>query len=227
VGKKDKSAFTYLQNYGQPVTMCHYAWYIHGGRENILVDAGSSIEYAAALGNSYQQVQTLDAGLNQLGLSCGDIDLVVVTHLHYDHIGEASKLYKARFLVQKDELEFGRNPHPIFASGYCTPFFDNIKFEIIDGDMIISDTISVIKTPGHTPGGQSVIIQTAKGVAVISGLCALRDNFYPINTKLSVVAPTIHTNIMIAYENMLKLKAMKAILIAPHDAEYMHKKSIP
>ena len=229
-GKRDKCVFTYLHNFGLKTLVGQYVWYIEGTKEKILVDAGSSAEYAAKLGQPYQEVQTLEAGMKKLGLSPGDIDLVIMTQLHYDHVAQAAKLPRARFLVQKDELEFARNPHPIFASAYSRAFLEGLKFEVIDGDARICDEVSVIKTPGHTAGGQSVVIKTAKGKVVISGLCTIRENFEPppvVRQTMPVIAPGIHINVIQAYENVLKVKNMADIVIAIHDAEYLEKATVP
>ncbi len=226
-GERDRSVWTYLRNFGQPITVGQYVWYIQGTKETILVDAGSSTEHAAKLGQSYKEVQTVDSGLSKLGLSTGDIDLVILTHLHYDHVAQASRFPKARFLIQKDELAFARNPHPVFALAYPKAFFDGLRFEVIDGDTRVCDEVSVLKTPGHTPGGQSVSIKTAQGIVIISGLCTIRENFEPIDKTTPVITPGIHTNSLDAYDSVLRIKEMADIVVPLHDPEYLQKTSIP
>lgn len=226
-GKRYKSHWTYLINSGQQINTVQYVWYIEGTKEAILVDAGSNSGYAAKLGYSYQEIQTLDSGLGKLGLSPGDIDLVILTHLHYDHVAQASRLPKVRFLVQRDELEFARSPHPVFALAYPKAFFDGLNFEVIDGDTRVCEEVSVLKTPGHTPGGQSVSIKTAQGIAIISGLCTIRENFEPINKTAPVITPGIHTNPLDAYDSLLRIKEMADIVVPLHDPEYLQKTGIP
>ena len=226
-GKRYKSQYTYLRDFGQQINTGQYVWYIQGTKETILVDAGSSSEYATKLGYQYKEIQTLDSGLSKLGLSPGDIDLVIFTHLHYDHMAQASRLPRARFLVQRDELEFAQNPHPVFAIAYPKAFFAGLNFEVIDGDTRVCDEVSVLKTPGHTPGGQSVSIKTAQGIAIISGLCTIRENFEPIDKTTPVIAPGIHTNPLDAYDSVLRIKEMADIVVSLHDPEYLQKTSIP
>ena len=110
-GKRYKSHFTYLINSGQQINTVQYVWYIEGTKETIVVDAGSNNKYSARLGYAYQKIHTLASALGKLGLSPGDIDLVILTHLHYDHVAQASRFPKARFLIQKDEIAFAQNPH--------------------------------------------------------------------------------------------------------------------
>ncbi len=226
-GKRYKSHWTYLIYSGQQTTTVQYVWYIEGTKETILVDAGSNSEYAARLGYQYKEIQTLDSGLDKLGLSLGDIDLVILTHLHYDHVAQASQFPKARFLVQRDELEFARSPHPVFALAYPKAFFDGLNFEVIDGDTRVCDEVSVLKTPGHTPGGQSVSIKTAQGIAIISGLCTIRENFEPINKTTPVITPGIHTNPLDAYDSLLRIKEMADIVVPLHDPEYLQTAGVP
>ena len=227
--KGDKSTITYLVNVGQQSTRVNYVWYIEGTREKILVDAGGTVEaHLRVMGTPAKEIQTLDSGLSQLGLSFGDIDLVILTHLHHDHVAQASRFPNARFLIQRSELEFAQNPHPSVASLYCKGFFDGLNYEVISGDTKICDEVSVISTPGHTPGGQSVTIKTTQGIAIISGLCTIRDNFEPPSpVTLPVIAPGIHTNVLDAYDSVLRIKQMANIVIPLHEAEFEQRSSIP
>jgi glyoxylase-like metal-dependent hydrolase (beta-lactamase superfamily II) len=58
-------------------------------------------------------------------VSFSDIDLIILTHLSSDHVAQSSRFPRAKFLVQKDELQFGRNPHPALAPAYVKEFFEN------------------------------------------------------------------------------------------------------
>ena len=227
--KGEKSLMTYLVNVGQQATRVNYVWYIEGAKEKILVDAGGTVEsYSRIMGKQAEEIQTLDAGLSKLGLSFGDIDLVILTHLHWDHVAQASRFPNARFLIQRSELEFAQNPHPSVTWAYCKEFFDGLNFEVINGDTKICEEVSVISSPGHTPGGQSVTIKTAQGIAIISGLCTIRDNFEPPSlVTLPVITPGIHTNALDAYDSVLRIKQMADIVVPLHDSEYLQKSSIP
>jgi N-acyl homoserine lactone hydrolase len=227
----DKSLMTYRLNFGQPFNLISYVWYIEGTKERILVDAGASSEYLSKfLGIPARKIQKLDSGLSKLGTSCDDIDIIILTHLHEDHVACASQFSKAKFFVQERELEFAYNPHPLVASSFCREFFENLDFAVIDGDAQICDEISVISTPGHTPGGQSVTVKTAKGVAIIAGLCLIRENFEPplsLRKKISVIPPGLHTNALDAYDSVLKIKEMAEIIVPLHEPEFRHIQSIP
>ena len=176
----DKSMITYRLNFGPAATLNGYVWYIEGLKERILVDAGISSEYLSKKrAIPAKDIHSLESGLQKVGLTPDEIDLVIITHLHSDHVAQAHKFSKARFLIQKDKLEFARTPHPAVAGQYPGEFFEGINFEVVSGDAKIYDEVSVLSTPGHTIGGQSVGVKTAQGTAMISGICTCRENFAP------------------------------------------------
>jgi glyoxylase-like metal-dependent hydrolase (beta-lactamase superfamily II) len=227
----NKSEMTYRFNFGEVITLIGYTWYVEGVREKILVDGGGSVEYLSKVrGIPAREIQPLDSGLSKLGISFDDIDLIIATQLHHDHIAQASRFPKAKVLVQRAELEFARKAHPLFASLYVREFFDRLNFEVIDGDAEISEGISLLSTPGHSPGGQSVSIKTAQGTAVIAGLCTISENFEPpspIKEIMPVIAPGIHADALKAYDSLLRIKGIADIVIPLHEPEFRHKDSIP
>ena len=54
-----------------------------------------------------------------------------------------------------------------------------LNVEFVNGDYELTKGIRVILTPGHSPGGQSVAVDTDDGTYVIAGMCTIRENFYP------------------------------------------------
>ena len=228
-GSKSRMTYRYLES--EELTTVNYAWYIEGTVKKVLVDTGGDVDYMTkARGVPSEEIQTIDSGLSKLGLSFDDIDLIILTHLHHDHVGYTHRFPKARFLVQRDELEFAQNPHPLFAGAYDKKFFDRLNLEVINGDAKISEEVSIIKTPGHTPGGQSICIKTGQGIAIISGLCTVRENFEPpasLNITMPVIIPALHTSPFDAYDSLLRIKEMADIVVPAHDPEYLQKSSIP
>ena len=220
----DKAAHTYRFNYGQQIELANYVWYIDGASQRILVDAGGNSEFSRKLGYPVRDIQTLEKGLGKVGITFKDIDLVILTHLHYDHVAQASRFPKTRFLIQAEELSFAQRPHPIFTGGYVHEFFKDLDFEVITGDAKIVDGVSVIKTTGHTAGGQSVVVDTDQGKTVIAGLCTLRENFeHPllIRETLPVIVPTLHTNVFEAFESLKRIKDVADIVLPLHDIEFL------
>ena len=227
----DRSALTYRRNFGQPYTQISYIWYIEGPQENIIVDAGVDSEYLSKeRGIPSRDIESLDSAMMKIGLAPSDIDLVIITHLHSDHVARGHDFPNARFIVQKKELDFAKNPHPTVAPQYPKKFFEGLKFELVEGDTEVCSGISIISTPGHTTGGQSVSVQTDRGIAVISGLCTIRENFEPpepIGKTMPVLPCGVLVNLFDAYDSLLKIKEMADIVISLHDHEYGQINHIP
>jgi glyoxylase-like metal-dependent hydrolase (beta-lactamase superfamily II) len=104
--------------------------------------------------------QSVADALDELGLTPGDIGLVINTHLHFDHCGQNSVFKHAPFYVQRAELDRARRESPQLAGWFD---FMGARFELLDGDSEILPGLSVIATPGHTTGHQSVQVQAADG----------------------------------------------------------------
>ena len=122
-GTRDKSQFTYQLNRGKSVDICCYAWYIEGPETGILVDTGTTATWYQAQGRAGQKhVQFLEEGLSKFGIKPGDIRIVILTHLHVDHVEQARKFPGARLIVQKKELDYVLNTPPANAarlSSFC------------------------------------------------------------------------------------------------------------
>ena len=115
----DKGLMTYRMNYGQRTEVSVYIWYIEGSEPKIIVNTGAEADMYLAHGYSKaKNIQTVEEGLSKLKLRPEDIDIVILTHLHWDHVAFASKFAKAKFIVQKAELDFALNPHPANAAPY-------------------------------------------------------------------------------------------------------------
>ena len=97
---------------------------------------------------------------------------------YFDHVYNTHKCKNATIYVQDEELKFALDPHPIFEVLYLKEIINKLNFEVIKGDQAILPGISVMLVPGHTPGVQAVIVETAKGKAVISGFCSITENFF-------------------------------------------------
>lgn len=228
-----KPMFTYLMNWDQRVTSGCGCWFIEGAREKILVDTGreSTAAFLSSGNMSMEKVQSIEEGLRKLRLKPADIDIVILTHLHADHVELGRKFPKASFMVQRAELDFARQPRGISSAvAFRKELFEGLNFEIIDGDEEILPGIKVLLTPGHTPGGQSVAITTNKGLAVITGFCCIRENFDPpeaIKNIMPVITPGVHTSALELDESCLQIKKVADIIIPLHDLEVLQQDCIP
>lgn len=161
-------------------------WYVRGSEGGILIDAGLGdpervAPVLAAYGNSgicrRSPGQRLEEALAGIGVRAADIKTVVLTHLHFDHIGDIDALPNARIIVQREELEVGLEPEVYMAgSGYYAELSAPLRraqsrFEVIDGDCMLDRDVQLLKIGGHSPGCMAVVVATAIGsVAIASDL---------------------------------------------------------
>lgn len=221
----DQGIMTYLRGYGKRIWIPIYSFYLEGGDEKILVDTGlEEFIVPEQVGREYGlDILEFEDALATVGLQPEDIDCIIHTHLHNDHCENDCKCRNARIVVQKQEYEFFLNPHPL-DHRYYSDLLDGLHVEQVEGDAAFKDGIDLIFSPGHTPGGQSVAINTAKGKAIITGFCCNDQNFPPGGPAIT---PGVHTNAIDAYESAKKIYAMADILIPLHDLAVGRHKRIP
>jgi len=232
----DKSMMTYQYGYGEPYTIPIYCWYLEGGDRKILVDTGEmspiiSEERKRGIGGN---IYTFEEGLGRWGLKPEDIDIVIHTHLHNDHCENDYKCANATFYIHEKELEHVHSPHPLdfrYMEDYILDIEANGQIRTVVGDQEIVPGIRVIHTPVHTEGGLTVLIDTAKGTAVITGFCLIMENFFPPKKitamEMEVIPPGTHINANKSYDIVLKVKNMADILLPLHEPQFAALNTIP
>ena len=121
-------------------------------------------------------------GLKSAGIAVEDIDYVMCTHLHVDHVGWNTRLEngkwvptfpKARYVFAKGEYDYWAGQH---EKAEVPPFADSVlpvvaanKAEIVGNDFAIGDHVRILPTPGHTPGHVAFTLGRAKEDAVFCG----------------------------------------------------------
>jgi glyoxylase-like metal-dependent hydrolase (beta-lactamase superfamily II) len=125
---------------------------------------------------------TYARGLKAAGVSVDDIDYVMCTHLHVDHVGWNTRLEngrwvptfpKARYIFAKREFDYWTETN---AKAEVPPFTDSVlpvveanKAEIVGNDFAIGDHVRMLPTPGHTPGHVAFAFGRTKDDAVFCG----------------------------------------------------------
>ena len=153
----------------------------------------------------------------------GTLDGVIVTHLHNDHCENDYKCVNAQVFVQKKEMEFLNDPHPV-DHRYYPDVLEGVKVTEIDGDAGIIEGIDVIYSPGHSPGGQSVSVNTAAGRVIITGFCCNDKNFPKTGPA---IPPGVHIDLIEAYDSIQKIREMGDTILPLHDLSIGKRKSIP
>src|SRR3954464_4919031 len=114
---------------------------------------------------TWRRPKTLAAQLEQLGLKPGDVKMMAVSHTHPDHIGNVEMFPQAMLYVQKAEYDWpGANNAPRFKPEHPVTKLEG------DKDIFGDGSVTIIATPGHTPGHQSLLVKLPKtGALLLSG----------------------------------------------------------
>lgn len=126
----------------------------------------------------------LEDGIRAAGFAPDDVDIVLSTHLHFDHAGGNTVLGpddapvpafpKARYVVQRGEFEFAHRDNERVRAAYPRANFDPVAeaglWDFVEGRGEIVSGVTVLPTPGHTPHHQSVLVENGGETA-----CFLAD----------------------------------------------------
>lgn len=203
----DKSAMTHYRNMGVRLEIPIWCVAATNGRHKILIDTGvDDIEWViTGPGPDVHQKKEewMPSVLKKaMGWTPEDVDIVINTHLHYDHCGANSLFRNSKFYLQRKELEAAYNPTPGVKFLYAEKFFDKravsyFQWELLDGEKTIAPGLIVFPTPGHTPGHQSVLIKTAEGALCVCGdaACLLENLSDNIEANIVMDANAVYTSL--------------------------------
>jgi glyoxylase-like metal-dependent hydrolase (beta-lactamase superfamily II) len=164
--------------------LCFQAYVVKTPHHTILIDSciGNDKPRPARPKWHMKTDDTFLRGLASAGVSVGDIDYVMCTHLHVDHVGWNTRLENgrwvptfpnARYVFGKREFDHWTEQN---ANAPVPPFVDSVlpiveadRAEIVTDDFAIGDHARILPTPGHTPGHVAFTFGKAKDAAVFSG----------------------------------------------------------
>jgi glyoxylase-like metal-dependent hydrolase (beta-lactamase superfamily II) len=149
---------------------------VRTGKKNILIETGIGNKLPDRLVQIYKQPAKLLDNLNAAGVAPEEIDIVINTHLHFDHCGwntvrrgdrVVATFPNAKYYVQQQEWEHGRLQLERDAISYMSPNYDPLlqtgQMVLLNGDLELLPGISVKVFPGHTANMQAVIISSGDG----------------------------------------------------------------
>lgn len=159
-----------------PMRMDYYVWVAKSATQTFVIDLGFTAEVAAQRGREMLLLPT--EGLKLVGVDPDEVKDVIITHLHYDHVGTFERFPQARFHLQDAEMDYatGRHMrHKRFNHGYEVDdvvgmvrmvYKDRVKFHA--GDAELAPGLSVHHIGGHTAGLQCVRVFTKRGWVVLA-----------------------------------------------------------
>ncbi len=156
--------------------MDYYVWLARNATHTFVIDTGFDEAMAARRGREF--LRSPAAGLAALGVAAGEVREVIVTHLHYDHIGNYALFPGARFHLQDAEMAFATGRYMaerFFAHSYegdeIVAMVRNVfagRVEFHDGDAELAAGLSLHHIGGHTQGLQAVRVWTRVGWLVLA-----------------------------------------------------------
>ena len=155
--------------------------------------------------------------LNRAGVSCKEIDTVVQTHLNWDHCFNVDLFPDAQIIVGADEMEMGTLSG--VADGISSSFksyLSSLNVQTVRDGYKITPNVSIVYTPGHTPGHIAVSAKDTKIHTIMTG-----DAIPNLRAYRRGMPDFAFYNESMARDSVSKIKALKPDLIIPgHDAPF-------
>ena len=149
---------------------------LRSGGRTVMVDTGVGPEPVAMLGGVFG---TLPDDIAARGINLDEVTTVVLTHLHFDHVGwnvlHGQPLCpRARYVMGQADWEFFSRPE---VQQNFPPYFDRTlgtlktldRVDLVSGETVVTEEITLLPTPGHTPGHLAVLVASAGEKALITG----------------------------------------------------------
>jgi len=224
----DESVWTPGENVGRSIEFSSTCWLIKHGREWLLWDTGvpeSTLNDPRGWSTLpklivYHLDRSLTDQLAEIGLKPGDIGRVAISHTHGDHIGNMGLFPNSTIVMQRDEYSWIHSPNgpddnvnqlmTLARKLMGTPK----NLQLIDGDTDLfgDGSVTLVSTPGHTPGHQSLLVHLkSSGFIVLSGDVAHSEENFDKD-----IVPSLNTNKAESIASMEKVRQ----LIATYKASF-------
>jgi len=227
---KDMSAFSDTGEFDkQPGKLVGTCFLLAHPKGTLLWDTGLPDSLVAMpegivdpLGITLKVTKPLLPQLAELGLKPNEIDYVAFSHLHGDHTGNANAFTNSTWLIGKPELEWAQNkPTPVGVDPKSLSGHKKAKLQFLefDHDVFGDGSVRILRTPGHTPGHQSLLVSLTKsGKLLLSG-----DLFHTRASATKGLVPNFSNSraeTLASIDRVNKLlKSTKARLIVQHAPE--------
>jgi N-acyl homoserine lactone hydrolase len=159
----------------------------------------------------YRRDQTAEGALALLGLTPRDIDLVILSHGHIDHVGSLPLFAHAPILLTARERA---EPAPLYYGSVRPIQWPEATYHLIDADTPVCEGLTLIPTPGHTPGHLSALVTLADGRRVILAADAINRASEPAEAFADSMDPAAS---QASANYLLSLAPQDAVLIYGHE----------
>lgn len=216
-----------------PMNMDYFVWLVRNAERSIVLDTGFNA--AMAKKRARTLLRTPAEGLSMMGLQAKDVSEIVISHMHYDHVGTFDEFPHARFHLQDAEMayatgrnmgyrQFGHSYEPDEVCGMVRLVFDG-RVNFINGEGSIAPGITLHRVGGHTDGVQCMRVWTQRGWVVL----ASDTSHYYEHFEQYRVFPTTYNlgDVMQGYETLRRLADSMQHIIPGHDPLVMKRYPAP
>lgn len=213
----------------ESLSMDYFVWLIKSEDNCILVDTGFTKE--VAIQRKREFIRDPIETLADLNIKPTDINYVIITHMHYDHIGNLKNYPNAKFIIQEKEMAFWTGRYaskPLFKKhieeeDVIHLVEENFKERVIfvDNNEEIFPGINIWYTGGHSAGLQIVTVETSKGRVVLASDAL---HFYE-NLHKERPFSTIHNleDMYKSFDIVNKVTVDPNLVVAGHDPKVLEK----
>ena len=216
------------------IEMPVFTFLIEGAEKLILIDTGMAWTDRA---NKYHHPESrqpegmaIHEQLEKIGYKPEDIEIIIFTHLHWDHMFYCDKFVNAQLFAHEKEVEFAFNPIPLYYKSYEHPVLgikrpiEGLKFTTVKGEVEIIDGVRVFETPGHSPGHMSVEVDTKEGKYICAGDSVfIPDNLNPVpEMHYDITPPGRFYNIVETWNSIVLQKERakdNSYILCCHDSD--------
>jgi glyoxylase-like metal-dependent hydrolase (beta-lactamase superfamily II) len=210
-------------NPNAPDAIEYFIWVIRNADRMYVVDTGFDAESAKRLNRKpFDDPATV---LKQFGISAPDVDTVLITHMHFDHVGSLPPFSKAKFHLQEADLAYATGPgmkydflRRPYERGTVTQMVDHLhtgRAVLHNGDWQLAPGITLHRVDGHARGQQAIRINTRRGhVVLASDAAAFVEHF--LDYKLSPIVVDAEAMLK-AYDRLYELADSEDHIITGHD----------
>ena len=216
-----------------PMPMDYFMWLAIGRDRAVAIDTGFTREVAECRGRTWLRcpVETL----RRLSVDPAAVEDVILTHLHYDHVGNFDRFPKARFHLQEREIHYAtgrymqypRLAHSFEVEDICGIVRLNYARRVVfyDGDAELTPGIRLHRAGGHSAGLQFVSVATGRGSVVLASDVS---HFYENMESGRPFTTSFHVGEMLEGFDLLRRVAGSGELIVPgHDPRVMERYPAP
>lgn len=212
-----------------PMPMDYFVWVVVGPNRAVVIDTGFKAEVSARRKREFLRCPV--ESLRLVGVDPDTVKDVIITHLHYDHVGNFDRFAVAQFHIQEPEIHFAVGRHmryPVMAHAYEVEdivgvvrlnYAERVRF--YNGPAEVAPGITIHPVGGHTPGMQFVRVHTRRGWVVLASDVS---HYYENMERYQPFVTVVNVADMVAAFDVLKAAAPTPAHIVPgHDPLVMRR----